>query len=98
MGVSVVLPSALLAQNQQPDADRLRVELAERAREEEEQRDWETRIFQIKYVDPGDLRGALTMFRSNITYSNPLRVVSVKAPKDIMPAIEDAIKRLDVPS
>jgi hypothetical protein len=38
------------------------------------------------------------LFRSNIAYSGGgLRVLSVRAPKEIMPAIEDAIKRLDVP-
>jgi hypothetical protein len=92
--------SALWAQNpQQGDAERLRVELAERARQEAEQRDWETKIFQIKYVDPGELTRVLTMFRSNVNYSGGgLRVLSVRAPKEIMPAIEDVIKRLDVPA
>jgi len=91
----------LSAQNPSPsnDAERLRVELSERARQENEQRDWDTRIFQIKYVDPGELQRALSMFRSSITYSGGgLRVLSVRAPKEIMPAIEDAIKRLDVPT
>jgi hypothetical protein len=88
----------VLAQNPN-DAERLRVEIAERARQEVEQRDWETKIFQIRYVDPDELRRALSMFRSNISYSGAgLRVLSVRAPKEIMPAIDDAIKRLDVPS
>jgi hypothetical protein len=92
----------LLAQNPPPnsgDAERLRVELAERARQEEEQKSWETKIFQIKYVDPNELWQALKMFRGNMTVSGGgLRVLSVRAPKEIMPAIEDAIKRLDVPT
>ena len=83
----------------QQDAERLRVELAERARREAEERDWETKIFQIKFVDPNELRAALSMFRSNISYAGGgLRVLAIRAPKEIMPAIEDAIKRLDVPS
>jgi len=88
-----------LAQNQQQgDAERYRLELAERARQEAEQREWETRLFQIKYVDAGELSRVLSMFRGSISYSGGnLRVLSVRAPKDIMPAIEDAIKRLDVP-
>jgi hypothetical protein len=87
------------AQNQSGDAERLKIELAENARREAEQREWDTKIFQIKYVDPGELQRALSMFRGNITYSGGgLRVLSVRAPKEIMPAIEDAIKRLDVPS
>jgi hypothetical protein len=88
-----------LAQNQSGDAERLKIELAENARREAEQREWDTRIFQIKYVDPGELQRALSMFRGSITYSGGgLRVLSVRAPKEIIPAIEDAIKRLDVPS
>jgi hypothetical protein len=75
------------------------MELAERQRQEAEQREWETKIFSIKFVDPNELRIILSMFRSNISYTGGgLRVLSVKAPKDIMPAIEDTIKRLDVPS
>ena len=90
-----------LAQNPQQsnDAERLRVELAERARQEAEQRDWETRIFTIRYVDPAELRVVLSLFRGNFNFSGgSLRVLSVRAPKEIMPAIEDAIKRLDVPA
>src|SRR5436853_499746 len=63
-----------------------------------ETKDWETKIFPIKYVDPSELQTALSLFRSDIKYSGgQLRVLSVRAPKEIMPAIEDAIKRLDVP-
>ena len=95
-----ISPSGL-AQNPQPsnDAQRLQIELAERARQEAEQATWETKIFQIRYVDPGELQRALSMFRSNINYAGGgLRVLSIRAPKEIMPAIEDAIKRLDVPA
>ena len=93
--------SGLLAQNPQQsnDAQRLQIELAERARQEAEQATWETKIFQIRYVDPGELQRALSMFRSSINYAGGgLRVLSIRAPKEIMPAIEDAIKRLDVPA
>ena len=97
------LSPEVFAQNAQQrndalEVERLKTQAEERARQEVEQRDWETKLFQIKYVDPGELRGALSMFRSNISYSGgALRVLSVRAPKEIMPAIEDAIKRLDVP-
>src|SRR5262245_3277057 len=100
--ISGLVPQ-LLAQNPQQrndavEVERLRIQAEERARQEVEQRDWETKLFQIKYVDPNELRAALSMFRSSISYSGGgLRVLSVRAPKEIMPAIEDAIKRLDVP-
>ena len=97
------LSPQVFAQNPQQrndalEVERLKIQAEERARQEVEQRDWETKLFQIKYVDPGELRQALSMFRSNISYSGgALRVLSVRARKEIMPAIEDAIKRLDVP-
>jgi hypothetical protein len=40
----------------------------------------------------------LAAFRGSITPNSTLRLLTVRAPKEIMPAIEDAIKRLDVPS
>jgi hypothetical protein len=79
------------------DAERLRVELAERARKEAEQRDWEAKIFQIKNAEPGELVRVLAVFRGEFGYGGG-RLVTARAPKEIMPAIEDAIKRLDVPS
>jgi len=101
LSIAVLMSSAAFAQNPPPnnDAERLKIELADRARQEAEQRDWETKIFQIKFVEPNELQRALSMFRSNISVSGgSLRVLSVRAPKEIMPAIEDTIKRLDVPS
>lgn len=79
------------------DVERLRIKAEEAVREEEEQRDWETKIFSVRYVDLGQLSNALSMFRAKMQSSPELHVLSVKAPKEIMPAIEDAIKRLDVP-
>src|SRR5262245_57933521 len=101
--ISGLVPQ-LLAQNPQQrndavEVERLRIQAEERARQEVEQRDWETKLFQIRFVDPNELRSALSMFRGNISYSGGgLRVLSVRAPKEIMPAIEDVIKRLDVPT
>ena len=94
------IAATLAAQNPTPiqnDAERLRVELAERARKEAEQRDWEAKIFQIKYAEPGELVRVLAVFRGDFGYGGG-RLVTARAPKEIMPAIEDAIKRLDVPS
>ncbi|HYR86399.1 MAG TPA: hypothetical protein VE422_20095 [Terriglobia bacterium] len=95
------LSPALSAQNNNQrlsDAESERVRLEAQRQFEAERRDWETKIFQIKYVEPGELRRALSMFRADTNESGgALRVMSVRAPKEIMPAIEDAIKRLDVP-
>lgn len=80
------------------EAERLRIEAQERARHEMEQKDWDTKIFQLKYADPRELRQVLSMFRAAIQDNPSMRVLSVRAPKEIMPAIEDTIKRFDVPS
>jgi hypothetical protein len=80
------------------ELERLRIELQERARQENEQRDWETKIFEIKYAEPYHLREALSLFRAVMNRDPHSRLLSIRAPKEIMPAIEDVIKRLDVPS
>src|SRR2546426_12471347 len=62
------------------------------------EQDWETKIFDVKYADLNALTGVLMMFRARISPSPALRVISVTAPKEILPAIEDAIQRFDVPT
>src|SRR5437879_11731832 len=76
----------------------MRIEAADRARAEVEERDWETKIFTIRNVDSGLLSIALRMFRARMQPMPDLHILSVRAPKEIMPAIEAAIKRLDVPT
>jgi hypothetical protein len=61
-----------------------------------EQAKWDVRFFEVKYADLYAIAQALSIFRASVNVSSNLRVLSVKAPKEIMPAIEDAIKRLDV--
>lgn len=90
-------PQGLRQTSDNADVERLRIQAEEKAREDVEQRDWETRIFPVRYVDLVQLGKALSMFRAKMQSSQELRVLSVRAPREIMPAIEDAIKRLDVP-
>jgi hypothetical protein len=56
----------------------------------------ETRIFDVKYADVDQLARALSVFGAQIIPSSQLHILSVRAARDIMPAIADAIKRLDV--
>ena len=56
------------------------------------------RIFEIKYAQPYALRQALSMFRAQMNPDPTSRFLSIRAPKEIISAIEDAIKRLDVQS
>lgn len=95
------MPLSLFAQNQLQrnealEIEKLRIAADERARAEADQRNWETRIFPVRFADPNELWVALKMFRAETQPNPALKVISVRAPKEIMPAIEDAIKRLDV--
>lgn len=56
-----------------------------------------TQIFDVKYADVNTLMQVLSVFDVRMVPSPQLHVLSVRAPKEIMPAIADAIKRLDVP-
>ncbi len=59
---------------------------------------WERKVFQIKYVDPRNVANALIPFGVPTTPDYGLKTLSVRAPHDIMVAIQDVIKGLDVPS
>jgi hypothetical protein len=58
----------------------------------------EKRIFQARYADVKDLANVLSVFGYHIEANRDLHVLAVAAPHDVMAAIEDAIKRLDVPA
>jgi len=61
------------------------------------QADWVTKIFELKHANPGDMKSILLIFRAEIQApGGQSRLISVRAPKEIMPAIEDAIARFDV--
>jgi hypothetical protein len=56
------------------------------------------RLFILKYADPGQLSNLLKVFDASITQNHELHALAVfsRSP-EAMAAIEDAIKRLDVP-
>jgi hypothetical protein len=61
-------------------------------------RDWVTKVFEIKNANDSQissLRSSLAILPADMGYAGG-RFLTVRAPKEIMPAIEDAIKRLDV--
>jgi hypothetical protein len=68
------------------------------------QADWVTKFFELKYVDANSMKSLLSIFRADLVVpdvvdrdSGRRRIVSVHAPKEIMPAIEDTVARFDVP-
>ena len=83
--------------SQQERVEAMKIEAAERAAREAEHRSWEVRMFPVKnLVETNSLR-ALCIFRIEVVPQPGLRLVQVRAPKELMSTIEDAVKRLDVP-
>jgi hypothetical protein len=56
------------------------------------------KLFVLKYADPQSVRNLLQVFHASIDANRDMRVLAVDATPETMSAIEDAIKRLDVPS
>lgn len=56
------------------------------------------RIFVLKYADARHVADVLRVFGFGIQADRDMHVVAVSAPAGTMTAVEDAIKRLDVPS
>jgi hypothetical protein len=56
------------------------------------------RVFVLKYADAQHVASVLGVFGYGINADRELHVVAVSAPAETMTAVEDAIKRLDVPT
>jgi hypothetical protein len=56
------------------------------------------RLFVLKYADPNQIGDLLKVFTGNVTPNPSMHALAVSATPAAMTAIEDAIKRLDVPS
>jgi len=78
-------------------ADQLKIEAAERAQRESERHAWEIKMFTIKNAISNSTLQALCIFRIEVVNQPALHMVQVRAPKELMSAVEDAIKRFDVP-
>ena len=56
------------------------------------------RVFILKYADPARISNLLGVFGAAMTANSDLHALAVTSSPEVMPAIEDAIKRLDVPT
>ena len=56
------------------------------------------KLFVLKYADPQAVENLLRVFNASISPNRDMRVLAVSATPETMAAVEDAIKRLDVPS
>jgi len=60
--------------------------------------EWATKVFEVRHADVNHLATLLApLFRGTIRPDSALKVIGVNVPKDTLPAIEDVIKRFDVP-
>ena len=55
------------------------------------------KLFVLKYADPEQIRSLIGIF-GNVTPNSQMHALAVSATPEAMTAIDDAIKRLDVPS
>lgn len=84
-------------QGDQARAEQLRIEAAERQAREVERRTWDVKMFTVKNPVEQSRYRALCIFRVEVVLQPALKIVQVRAPKDMMPAVEEALKTLDVP-
>ena len=56
------------------------------------------RLFMLKYADPQSMRNLLSVFGGNIVPNPEMHALAVEGTESSVAAIEDVIKRLDVPS
>jgi hypothetical protein len=56
------------------------------------------RVFMLKYADARNVASVLAVFGYGIKADRDMHVVAVSAPAEAMSAIEDAVKRLDIPA
>lgn len=56
------------------------------------------KVFVLKYVDPTQMARVLSPFGAVLSFDTSLRTLTVSASTASMPGIEEAVKRLDVPS
>jgi Bacterial type II/III secretion system short domain len=90
-----VLVAALLATTSVSFAQETKK--AEEKTPAEDSRNWPVKIFQVKYANVNQLARVFNAFGAIINADPGLNVISVRAPKEVLAAIEESIQRLDVP-
>jgi hypothetical protein len=75
----------------------LQLQAEERARDAAERATWTANILPVKYATSENTLKPLCIFGIEVVPQPAMKLVAIRAPKELMPAIEEAIKRLDVP-
>jgi hypothetical protein len=75
----------------------LQLQAEERARRATERANWTASILPVKYATSTNSLKPLCIFGIEVLPQPTMKLVAIRAPKELMPAIEEALKRLDVP-
>lgn len=94
----VCAPEPIPTRSDQERVEAMKIEAAARAEREAQRGRWDVKMFSVKNDIPASTLRALCIFRVEVVPQSALHVVQIRAPKEIMPEVEDAMKRLDVPS
>ena len=62
-----------------------------------ESRNWPVKVFQLRYANPWQLGNVFKAFGAIINADAGIKVLTVRAPKEVLAAIEESVQRLDVP-
>jgi len=76
----------------------LEIQAQERARRSMERINWTASIVPVKYATSANSLKPLCIFGIEVVPQPTMKLVALRAPKELMPAIEEALKRLDVPA
>jgi hypothetical protein len=76
----------------------LELQARERARLAMERVNWTASIVPVKYATSANSLKPLCIFGIEVVPQPAMKLVALRAPKELMPAIEEALKRLDVPA
>jgi hypothetical protein len=98
LAVMVTLPALIIpvrGQEKEPADNSATQEQAPtgKAAKEEQVR----RVIQLKYADPGHVAVLLTLFGASLRWDGPSKVLTVVGPTSAVAAVEEAVKKLDVP-
>lgn len=78
-------------------AEVVRLQSEHQARQETLRDDWTAAILPVKYAITAASLQPLCIFGIDVVSHPAMKLVALRAPKTLMPAIEEALKRLDVP-
>ncbi|MBZ5593974.1 MAG: hypothetical protein LAP39_17170 [Acidobacteriia bacterium] len=62
-----------------------------------ETHNWPVKLFQVKYANVNHLANLFRAFGATVQPEADLKAISVRAPKEVLAAIEESLQRLDVP-